>query len=151
MSLKETLERDRIAAMKESRVNETGKIRLNAVRSVLDLIVRAETNGKTRKTVSDDEIINIIRKAVAQRRDTARIFNEANEKDRARIETIEADFFEAYVPSLLTEEETIELVKLKIRELSVNGPVNMGQVMSSFKTRNDVDMKVVSKVARDEL
>lgn len=151
MSLKETLERDRIAAMKESRVNETGKIRLNAVRSVLDLIVRAETNGKTRKTVSDDEIINIIRKAVAQRRDTARIFNEANEKDRARIETIEADFLEAYVPSLLTEEETIELVKLKIRELSVNGPVNMGQVMSSFKTRNDVDMKVVSKVARDEL
>ena len=100
MTLKEQLQADVTAHMKAGR-----KLELTTVRNVLGEIGTREKSGKTPVDLTDQEVISLLQKEAAKRRDTARIYVEAGQQDRADAEIAEAEVIEDVAWGLMSSRE----------------------------------------------
>ncbi|MFF2605539.1 GatB/YqeY domain-containing protein [Arthrobacter koreensis] len=152
MTLKEQLQADVTAHMKAGR-----KLELTTVRNVLGEIGTREKSGKTPVDLTDQEVISLLQKEAAKRRDTARIYVEAGQQDRADAEIAEAAVIEAYLPEALSEEDVTAIVDSVIAELKASGTElgmrSMGRVMKpvTAKVAGRFDGKAVSDIVRSRL
>ncbi|MCU1515906.1 MAG: glutamyl-tRNA amidotransferase, partial [Pseudarthrobacter sp.] len=151
-TLKERLHADVVVHMKDR--NRTA---LTTVRNVLGEIETREKSGKTPVVLDDAQVTALLQKEAAKRRDTAGIYTEAGEPDRAAAEIAEAEVIEAYLPRPLTEAEVAAIVDAAIAELSAQGQVpgmrQMGEVMKpvTAKVAGRFDGKAVSQMVRSRL
>ena len=83
---------------------------LTTVRNVLGEIETREKSGKTPVELDDTQVTALLQKEAAKRRDTAKIYTEAGEADRASAEIAEAEVIEAYLPKALTRDEVEAIV-----------------------------------------
>ena len=90
MSLKDRLKADVVEHMKAG-----NKTALTTVRNVLGEISTREKSGKTPVDLDDAQVTALLQKEAAKRRDTAKIYTEAGESDRAAAEVAEAEVIEA--------------------------------------------------------
>ena len=99
-------------------------------------------------TLSDDEVIAVIRRAVKQRRDSIEQFEKGGRKDLADKEKAELAILDSYLPKLMTREEIAKFVKGKIAggmtfEKAKAGQF-MGAIMKELKGKADgADVKEV--------
>jgi uncharacterized protein YqeY len=151
-TLKERLQADVVGHMKAG--NRTA---LTTVRNVLGEITTREKSGKTPVELDDAQITALLQKEAAKRRDTARIYTEAGEADRAAAEIAEAEVIEAYLPAPLTEADVEAIVDEAIADLEAGGtelsPRQMGLVMKpvTAKVAGRFDGKAVSEIVRRRL
>lgn len=151
-TLKERLHADVVAHMKDR-----NKVALTTVRNVLGEIETREKSGKTPVELDDAQVTALLQKEAGKRRDTARIYTEAGESDRAAAEVAEAEVIEAYLPRPLTAaeveaivDESIEALRTEGAELSLR---HMGAVMKPVTARvaGRFDGKAVSEIVRARL
>ena len=151
-TLKERLHADVVAHMKER-----NKTALTTVRNVLGEIETREKSGKTPIVLDDAQVTALLQKEAAKRRDTARIYSEAGERERAEAEIAEAEVIEAYLPKALSRDEVetivddaIETLKAEGQELSMR---SIGAVMKpvTAKVAGRFDGKAVSEIVRSRL
>ena len=151
-TLKERLHADVVMHMKER-----NKTALTTVRNVLGEIETREKSGKTPIVLDDAQVTSLLQKEAAKRRDTARIYTEAGEPDRAAAEIAEAGVIEAYLPKALTEAEVEAIVDGVVAELTAAGQApgmrQMGDVMKpvTAKVAGRFDGKAVSQMVRSRL
>lgn len=162
-TLKQKLEVEKISAMKEVGAQKGSKsmfaardlaiatTRLSAIRAALTGISKVETSFKDRRDLTDEEVVTVLRKEVAQRVESARVYGEAGETERQDKELAEADVLRAYLPQLLDLEATRALVASIIEEKNLAGMQSIGQVMGTLKARSDVDKGAASGIARELL
>lgn len=152
MSLKDRLKADVVEHMKAG-----NKTALTTVRNVLGEITTREKSGKTPVDLDDAQVTALLQKEAAKRRDTARIYTEAGENDRAAAEVAEAEVIEAYLPKPLTREEVESIVDEEIAALKADGQElsmrSMGTVMKPVTARvaGRFDGKAVSEIVRGRL
>ena len=152
MTLKERLHEDVVAHMKAG-----NKVALTTVRNVLGEISTREKSGKTPVELDDAQVTALLQKEAAKRRDTARIYTEAGEADRAGAEVAEAEIIEAYLPKALTRDEVETIVDEAITALQAGGqelsPRSLGAVMKpvTAKVAGRFDGKTVSEIVRSRL
>ncbi|MFJ4211020.1 GatB/YqeY domain-containing protein [Paenarthrobacter sp. NPDC089675] len=152
MSLKDRLKADVVEHMKAG-----NKIALTTVRNVLGEITTREKSGKTPVDLDDAQVTALLQKEAAKRRDTAKIYTEAGESDRAAAEVAEAEVIEAYLPKPLTREEVESIVDEEIAALRADGQElsmrSMGTVMKpvTAKVAGRFDGKAVSEIVRGRL
>ena len=92
MSMKDTLKKAKIAAMKAK-----DKAKLNPINLTLADIQNLEiANGHE---ATDEEVLKVIQKGVKTRRETAKLYEDKGLADKAAPETAEADFLETFLPS----------------------------------------------------
>lgn len=160
MSLKDTLNTEKIAAIKavgaakgpdNSALKYFAEVKLATIRAALAAIMEEETRGKTRKELTDAEIIAVLRKMVKQRSDSAETYGNANETVRQLREMTEIRHLEEFLPSQLDEAATRDLVSGIISSLGLEGPRAIGQVMGQLKGRTDVDTAIASRIAKELL
>jgi hypothetical protein len=151
-TLKERLHADVVSHMKDR-----NKVALTTVRNVLGEIETREKSGKTPVELSDAEVTSLLQKEAAKRHDTARIYTEAGEDDRAAAEIAEAEIIEAYLPKALTPaeveaivDETMAALKADGVELSIR---QLGAVMKpvTAKVAGRFDGKAVSEIVRNRI
>lgn len=151
-TLKERLHADVVAHMKDR-----NKTALTTVRNVLGEIETREKSGKTPIVLDDAQVTALLQKEAAKRRDTARIYSEAGERERAEAEIAEAEVIEAYLPKALSRDEVetivdeaIETLKAEGQELSMR---SIGAVMKpvTAKVAGRFDGKAVSEIVRSRL
>jgi uncharacterized protein YqeY len=151
-TLKERLHDDVVAHMKDR-----NKVALTTVRNVLGEIETREKSGKTPVELDDAQVTALLQKEAAKRRDTARIYTEAGEDDRAAAEVAEAEVIEGYLPQPLTAAEVEAIVDEAIEELRAEGAElsmrQMGAVMKpvTAKVAGRFDGKAVSDIVRARL
>jgi uncharacterized protein YqeY len=151
-TLKERLHADVVVHMKDR-----NRVALTTVRNVLGEIETREKSGKTPVELSDAEVTALLQKEAAKRRDTARIYTEAGESDRAAAETAEAEIIEGYLPKPLTAAEVEAIVDETIAALKADGVElsarQMGAVMKpvTAKVAGRFDGKAVSEMVRSRL
>jgi uncharacterized protein len=151
-TLKERLQADVVAHMKAG-----NKTALTTVRNMLGEIGTKEKSGKTPVELDDAQTTAVLQKEAAKRRDTARIYTEAGETDRAAAEIAEAEVIEAYLPEPLSEAEVEALVDEVIAGLKADGTEpsmrQMGVVMKPVTARvaGRFDGKAVSEIVRRRL
>jgi uncharacterized protein YqeY len=104
-SLKDRLHADVVTHMKER-----NKTALTTVRNVLGEIETREKSGKTPIELDDAQVTTLLQKEAAKRRDTAKIYTDAGEAERAAAEIAEAEVIETYLPRALTTAEVESII-----------------------------------------
>lgn len=100
---------------------------------------------------------SLLQKEAAKRRDTARIYTEAAQGDRAAAEITEAEIIEAYLPKALAREEVEAIVDETIAGLKADGQElsmrSIGAIMKpvTAKVAGRFDGKAVSEIVRGRL
>jgi uncharacterized protein YqeY len=151
-TLKERLHADVVSHMKDR-----NKVALTTVRNVLGEIETREKSGKTPIVLDDSQVTSLLQKEAAKRRDTARIYTEAGETERAAAEIAEAEVIEAYLPKALTAAEVETIVDEAIAALKAEGVElslrQLGAVMKpvTAKVAGRFDGKAVSEIVRNRL
>ena len=151
-SLKERLHADVVIHMKER-----NKTALTTVRNVLGEIETREKSGKTPVQLDDAQVTSLLQKEAAKRRDTAGIYAEAGQPERAAAEIAEAEVIESYLPKPLSLQEVEAIVDEVIDGLRAEGreltPRQMGEVMKpvTAKVAGRFDGKEVSQLVRQKL
>lgn len=151
-TLKERLQADVVAHMKSG--NRTA---LTTVRNVLGEIETREKSGKAPVALDDAQLTSLLQKEASKRRETAEIYSQAGEAERASAEIAEAEVIEAYLPKPLTRHEVEAIVDEVIADLTAVGTEpgmrQMGQVMKpvTAKVAGRYDGKAVSEIVRSRL
>ena len=138
MSMKDTLKKAKIAAMKAK-----DKAKLNPINLTLADIQNLEiANGHE---ATDEEVLKVIQKGVKTRRETAKLYEDKGLADKAAPETAEADFLETFLPAAPTgqgqppsraaasDEDYAKAVADAVAEVNPAGPKDMGRVVKAAR------------------
>lgn len=151
-ALKQQLKTDVVVHMKAG-----NKIALTTVRNVLGEIETREKGGKTPVEFDDAQVTTLLQKEAAKRRDTAKIYADAGEADRAAAEISEAEVIEAYLPQPLDADAAAGIVDRIITGLEAEqGPLTMRQMGVAMKPitaeiAGRFDGKAISEMVRKRL
>jgi uncharacterized protein YqeY len=128
MKLKERIQNDFITAMKAK--DEVAKMALSGIKAKITEAEKANGNSE----LSDAELIKVINKAIKQREESQKIYEDAGRNDMALKEADEACVLRAYMPSQMTESEIEEEVKKIMSVIDAGGNRNklVGQTMGTF-------------------
>ena len=124
MSLKEQINKDLKEAMKAKDTQKRDALRL--LNSAFKQIEVDE-----RKELSDDDIIKIIQKQVKQRNDSIEQYKEAGRDDLVAKEQLEIDYYKAYLPAQLSDEELENALKEIISQVGATSMKDIGKVMGA--------------------
>lgn len=148
MSLKVQIQNDITKHMKEKNTFARDTLRL-----VLGEIQSAEKSGKTPKDFSDLETQAFLAKQVKTRRESARIYAEAGEVDRAQKETAEATLIATYLPADLDEVVVLAIVNNAFKQFESPTLKHMGKIMAlvNAEVKGRYDGQTLSQMVRSRL
>ena len=130
MALKERLHADLTTAMKSR-----DELRSATLRMALTAITNEEVAGKKARTLSDDEVVGVLMREAKKRREAAEAFADAGRSELADRERAEGEVLADYLPTPLSDDELVELVRAAIAETDAAGPQAMGQVMKAVQPK----------------
>jgi uncharacterized protein YqeY len=98
---------------------------------------------KPQDELSDEEVLNVIRRAVKQRKDSIEQFTKGGREDLAHDEQAELGILETYLPAQMSREDVMKVAKTKMSELGIvdKSAVGkfMGMLMKELKGKADGD------------
>ena len=101
------------------------------------------------RDATDEEGVEVLRKAIKRRRESAEMFTSAGREDLAAKERAEQEVLERYLPPQVDEEEIRAAVRAAIAGGATNVGAVMGKVMPQFKGR--AEGGTINAVVRAEL
>ncbi|HHV01735.1 MAG: GatB/YqeY domain-containing protein [Defluviitoga tunisiensis] len=144
--LKEKLNEDLKKYMKEKNT-----LALNTVRLVIAEIKNKEVEKNSE--ITDEEILQIIRKQIKMREDSIQQFRSANREDLAEKEAQELEILKNYLPEDLTDEELDKIIQETIKELNASSKKDFGRVIKEViqKVQGRADNKKISELISKKL
>lgn len=146
MTIQERLMADFKDAMKQ---------KLTLKKSVITMLRAAikQIEIDERRTLSEDEIIDIIAKQVKQKKNVIEEFIKGDRQDLADEALAEISVLEGYLPEPLSVEELKTLVADAIQVTEASSMKDMGKVMAivSEQTKGRADGKVLSGLVKELL
>jgi uncharacterized protein YqeY len=79
--------------------------------------------------LDDEAVLDIIRREVKQRRDSADAYHRARRDDLAAKEEAEANLLLTYLPAQMTRDEIAVAARQVIASVGASGPADKGKVM----------------------
>ncbi|MCE9499683.1 MAG: GatB/YqeY domain-containing protein [Leptospira sp.] len=126
------------------------ELRLSTLR-LLKSDIQYELTKTGAATLTDDQVMAILKGNSKKRKETALEYRSAKREDLALKEEAEEKVIDSYLPPTLPEDEIKKVVSKVISELSPKGPGDtgkiMGKVMQELKGRN-ADGSLVSAVVK---
>jgi len=146
VSYSELVKNDMYAAMKAG-----DKIKTNILRTLLSSLKKKQIEKK--ENISKDEYFYIVKRIVKQLKESASAYQKAGRLDLAQKELLELDVVKKYLPEVLSEKETCDLVKKVITEISASDLSDMGKVMSLIMQQSNgkVDGGIANRLVKDLL
>ena len=146
MSFIESIKTDMYSAMKSGDKEKAGTLRM-----LLAKLKDRQIN--TRKELTDNDCINVIKTLVKQRKEAAKMYEDAKRQKLAEKEKIELAILETYLPKMMTEQETRTLIENVINETGAEGISDIGKVMPIVMQRGEgkVDGKNANIILRELL
>jgi len=118
------------AAMKAGQARRVSTLRLiNAE------ILKRETSGAERATLSDAEIFDVMGKMIKQRQEALDIYQKAGRAELATQEREEIDIIAAFLPRQMSDLEAAEAISALIKEIEAATLKDMGRTMAALKAR----------------
>lgn len=131
MTLKGRIEKDYLAAFKEK--NVAAKTALSMLKTS---ITKAEKENRN-QPISEDAILKLITKAISERKDSIKIYKDANVPSMIESETAEMKVLEVYLPEQLSPEQ--------IKEIAVKYMITSNILGQEKKRRNGQTMGYINK------
>ena len=139
---------EQITAEMKTAMKEKNKVALNTLRALKSAITNATIDKSgIDGQLSENEVINIIRKQIKQRQDSIDQFEKAGRAELAENETAEISILEGYLPTPLTDDELTAIVEAAITETGAESKKDMGNLMKVLqeKTQGRADGKKLSQ------
>jgi len=149
MTLKEKI----VADMKDA-MRSGDAVRRDTLRLLDSAVKNLEIEKKKRETgLNDEEVLEVISRAVKQRQDSIRQFEEGGRADLAEKEKIELDILMPYLPAQLSAEAIAAVVSDVIDQTGAAGVGDLGKVMGQAmsKMKGEADGNVVREIAEQML
>jgi uncharacterized protein YqeY len=102
-----------------------------------------------KRELTDDDVVDVIRKAIKRRREAVDMYTTAGRQDLADKERGEGTVLERYLPAQVDEGELRAAVRAAIDGGAANIGAVMGKVMPQFRGR--ADGGTINAIAREEL
>lgn len=123
--------------------------------SVLRML-KSEIINESRKdsihTLTDDEVLKVIKKGVKTRKDSIEEYKKYGKLDTVNELAKEVDILNKYLPQEMSEEEIIKIVNEVFEELKPSSMKDMGNLMKVISSKiTNADMSLVSKIVKDKL
>jgi uncharacterized protein len=130
--LKERLQSDLTDAMRAR--DET---KVATLRMALAAITKAEVAGKEQVTLSDPEVVGVLRTEIKKRHEAAAMYETGGRTDRAARERAEADVLAGYMPAEIDDAALLAIVAEEVALLDVgtSGGKAMGVVVKAVRGR----------------
>jgi hypothetical protein len=108
---------------------------------------------EVQRSLSDDEVLDVIAKQVKQRQDSISEFTKGGRQDLVDQERAEMEILVTYLPKQLTREEITELARAAILKLEVSDIKQQGMVMKALQpqVKGRADGRLVNEVVRQLL
>lgn len=131
MSLKERLEADLKTALLSG-----DKALASTLRLLKSAILYVEVAKNKRDTgLNDEEIIEVLAKEAKKRQESADLYIQGGNQERAAAEQQEKKIIEKYLPQQLSSDEIIAIINEVSAELGGINPQTMGRVIGEVKQR----------------
>jgi hypothetical protein len=147
--LKQTILDDLKVAMKAG-----DTVKRDTLRMLDSMVKNVEIEKQKRETgLSDEEVLEVIGKAVKQRKDASAQYLAGGRADLVEKENQEIAILAAYLPAQLDEATVRETVKAVIAQVGATGMADIGKVMGPAmgKLKGQADGNLVKKLAEEEL
>lgn len=147
MSLEDRISQDYVQAM---------KARDSFSSSVLSFLRAQIKNVKVDKrleTVSDEEVISVIKKQVKQRQDSIAQFKAGGRMDLAEKEEKELAVLKAYLPAEMSQDQLKKIIEEVVAAANASSIKDMGRVMKEVlaKTAGQADNQLVGALVKERL
>lgn len=83
----------------------------------------------TGKPLEDSEVMKVLQTAAKQHKESIKLYKQGERKDLVDQETAELNIVEAYLPSMMTEDEIKSIVLSVIEETGASSMADFGKVM----------------------
>lgn len=130
------------------------EVRLRVLRGLISLCTQELTATKRtpRDTLTDDEVLTLIKRSVKQRTEASEQFRAGKRDDLADNEEQEAEILREYLPEMMSEEAVQRVVKEKAEALSVTDTTGAGKLIGAVmkELQGKADGKTVKAIV-DEM
>ena len=142
----EQIKKDLMNSMKEQ-----DKFKLSVLRMLKSALTEAEINKKS--TLTDDEVLNIIKKQVKVRTASLEEYKKYNRLDLANELEKEIEILKTYLPEELSHEELNKIIDEVFDNLKPTSIKDMGKVIKEVSNivGARADMSEVSKIVKEKL
>ena len=134
MPLRESIESDYKTALKAKDKNKISTYRL-ILSGIKDLDIN-NRSGTEKKETDDEDIKKLLKKMIKQRSESIELYKKNNRKDLQDIEEQEVEVISQYLPSQISEEETVKICEEVIKSTGATSIKDMGKVMGELKKNN---------------
>ena len=134
MPLRESIESDYKTALKAKDKNKISTYRL-ILSGIKDLDIN-NRSGTQKKETDDEDIKKLLKKMIKQRSESIELYKKNNRKDLQDIEEQEVEVISQYLPSQISEEETVKICEEVIKSTGATSIKDMGKVMGELKKNN---------------
>ena len=142
-AIKDSIQKDQISFLKEGNKEDSSILRF-----ALSFINKEEKDKKIE--LNDSEVIKVIKSLIKRNKDSYDQFSSANRPELAEKEKKEMNLLQTYLPEVVDENQTEEIVKNTIDELGVNSIKEMGKIMGVIKKNHgdNIDLSLVSQIIK---
>ena len=132
------------------------KERIRTLRLILAAIkdkeIASRSSGQD-ATITDENIIQILKKMVKQRNDSIEMFDKAGRDELSSKEKNEISIINEFLPEQLSAEETLKLCENAIQVSKAETIKEIGKVIKYLRenSTSSLDMAQVSKILREKL
>jgi len=143
MSLREQINTDVKEAMKAKDAKKRDALRL-----LTSAFKQIEVDE--RKELSDDDVIKIIQTQVKRRVDASTQYKDAGREDLMQIELDEIEFYQAYLPKQLSDDELKSALQAIIQSVNATSVKDIGRIMgaASKELSGKADGKRINECAK---
>lgn len=127
------------------------KFTLSVLRMLKSEIINESRKGSLH-TLTDDEVLKVIKKGVKTRKDSIEEYKKYGKLDTVNELAKEVDILNKYLPQEMSEEEIIKIVNEVFEELKPSSMKDMGNLMKVISSKiTNADMSLISKIVKDKL
>lgn len=133
MALRDQIQTDMVAATKAR-----DEVKTNCLRMAISALKYKESDNRAAgkgETVSDDEVIAVLKTLIKQRKDSVDQFTKAGRQELADKEAREVTILEEYLPKQVDDAALSAAVAAAITETGAAGPKDMGKVIKAVKDK----------------
>ena len=149
--MKDTITNELTNSLKSGEKDRIHTLRL-ILAAIKDKEIASRSSGQD-AIISDEIIIQILKKMVKQRNDSIEMFDKAGRDELATKEKNEINIINEFLPEQLSAEETLKLCEDAIQANNANTIKEIGKVIKYLRENSpsSLDMALASKILKEKL
>ena len=149
--MKETISNELTNSLKSGEKDRIHTLRL-ILAAIKDKEIASRSSGQD-AIISEENIIQILKKMVKQRNDSIEMFDKAGRDELVTKEKNEISIINEFLPEQLSAEETFKLCENAIQANNAESIKEIGKVIKYLKENSpsSIDMSLASKILREKL